>query len=56
MKTIKNLSLQGFEVYLATRNGPKPIWLAPSSCVVVPESFISEQVKLLVKRRILKVY
>ena len=56
MKCIKNDSLQGFEIYLRTEGGAKAVWLKPREVITVPEHYITEQVKTLHKRRLLKVY
>lgn len=55
MKSIKNDSLQRLELYLTTDKGTKRIWLLPNDTVVVPNYYLSEQIKNLSQRRILTV-
>jgi len=55
MKSITNTSIQSFEIYFTTDKGPETYWLRPQETVVVPSSYITEQVQLLTKRRILRV-
>ena len=55
MKTIKNISMQGLEVYLVTPNGPDTVWLTPRQVVTVPESYMGSHIKQLVGRRMLRV-
>ena len=56
MKQIKNTSLQGRYVFLSTSVGAKEVWLSPGQTVVVQESSITNQVKTLANRRLLKIY
>jgi len=56
MKSIKNESLQGLEIYLNTPKGAITTWLTPRAVITVPNSYITEQVKVLAKRRMLKVF
>lgn len=55
MKTIKNISMQGLEVYVVTPNGPETLWLPPRRSVTIPESYIGSHVKQLAVRRMLRV-
>jgi hypothetical protein len=55
MKHIKNDSLQGFILYLSSPKGSNSYWLKPGQSIVVPDSALSEQVKTLHKRRLLKI-
>ena len=55
MKLIKNDSYTGRSIYLKTPSGPQSIWLTPKESVCVPESFISNTIRNLAKRRILKI-
>ena len=55
MKTIKNESLQTFTVFFSTEKGCLERDLKPGESIVVPEEYITEQVKTLFKRRILKI-
>jgi len=55
MKEIKNTSLQGRFIFLATQLGAKDVWLSPGKSIVVKESSITPQVKTLASRRLLKI-
>ena len=55
MKLVKNDSLQAFTVFFATEKGCKEVHFAPGHSVVVPEHYISEQVKTLFRRRVFKI-
>lgn len=55
MKRIKNNSLQSFTIYLMTENGEKELWMQPKESIVVPESYITNQVNNLLKRRLFKI-
>ena len=55
MKLIQNNSLQTFPIYLRTEKGCKEIYLKPKQNIVVPDSYITEQINILVKRRLFKV-
>jgi len=55
MKTIKNISMQGLEVYVVTPNGPETLWLSPRQSATIPESYIGSHVKQLAVRRMLRV-
>ena len=55
MKTISNQSLQSFEIYLLTEQGSETYWLQPDEYITVPETYISPQINLMVKRRLLRI-
>jgi len=55
MKSIKNEALQRLEIYLDTDRGPKRIWLLPQETIVVPNTYLSGQIKNLSGRRVLSV-
>jgi len=55
MKSIKNEALQRLELYLLTEKGTKRIWLMPRDTIVVPNTYLSEQIKNLKQRRILTI-
>jgi hypothetical protein len=55
MRTITNVSLQGFEIYLLTEKGTQTYWLKPKEYLTVPHSYLSPQLKNLVSRRLLKI-
>jgi hypothetical protein len=55
LKSVKNDSLQAFTVFLSTEKGCLEKTLAPGESIVVPEPYISEQIKTLHKRRIFKI-
>lgn len=55
IKTIKNVSLQNLELYFKAPKGPKVQYLAPNNIIKVLESTITDQVKTLAERRLLKI-
>lgn len=55
MKLIKNDSLQAFTIFLNSDKGVVEKWLKPGESLVVPETFITEQIKNLQKRRLFKI-
>lgn len=55
MKSITNTSIQSFEIYLDTRKGAEVYWLKPQETIVVPTNYLTEQIRTLIKRRILRV-
>lgn len=55
MKLIKNDSLQSFTVFFNTEKGCKEKWLRPGESIVVPDNYITEQIKTLHRRRIFKI-
>jgi len=56
MKAIKNDSLQAFTIYFQTEKGCKEKWMQPGETLVVPEHWITEQLKTLHRRRIFKIF
>jgi len=55
MKLIKNDSLQAFSVYFMTEEGAKEKRLKPGQSIVVPENYITEQLRTLQRRRLFKI-
>ena len=55
MKSIKNDSLQSFTVCFHTDKGCKEKWMLPGETVVVPDNFVTEQIRTLHRRRIFKI-
>ena len=55
MLKIQNKSMQSFDIYFQTEIGAEAYWLQPGNSIVVPEGWITEQVKLMERRRILKI-
>lgn len=55
MRSITNDSLQSFEVHFRTPKGIKSRWLTPRETIVVPTSYITEQIKNMQKMRLLRV-
>jgi len=55
MKSITNNSLQSFDVFLMTERGIETVWMTPKKTIVVPESYITDQIKNCAKRRIFKI-
>ena len=55
MKSITNTAIQSFEIYLNTNKGAEVYWLKPQETIVVPASYLSEQVHTLAQRRILRI-
>jgi hypothetical protein len=55
MKVVKNDSLQCLTVYFSTEKGCKERSMQPGESLVVPESYITEQIKTLHRRRIFKI-
>jgi len=51
MKLIKNDSLQAFTIYFSTEKGAKERWMQPGESLVVPSSYITEQLRTLQRRR-----
>jgi len=52
---ITNISGQGMEIYVSTPEGSDSHWLAPRSHILVPASYVTEQIRNLQKRRILRI-
>lgn len=55
MKLVKNDSLQSFTVSFQTEKGITTKWLQPGESIVVPENYLTEQIKTLHRRRIFKI-
>jgi hypothetical protein len=55
MKLVKNDSSQAFTVFLQTEKGCKEVHFPPGHSIVVPDHYISEQVKTLFRRRVFKI-
>jgi len=49
-----NLSLQGFNIFLKTPRGPDSFWLKPKESVIIEESSVSDQIKKMVRKHLLK--
>ena len=55
MKVVKNDSLQSITVYFNTEKGCKERNMKPGESIVVPEPYITEQIKTLHRRRVFKI-
>jgi hypothetical protein len=55
MKTVKNDSLQSFTIFFQTEKGCKEVWMKPGEAKVVPDKYITEQIRTLHRRRIFKI-
>ena len=55
MKRVLNNSLQAFSVFFLTEKGAKEKWLQPGESVVVPSSYVTEQIETLHRRRLFKI-
>ena len=55
MKVVKNDSLQTLTVYFNTEKGCKERFMQPGESLVVPESYITEQIRTLHRRRVFKI-
>jgi len=55
MKLVKNDSLQSFSIYFNTEKGSKEKWMQPGETIVVPDTYITEQIKTLHRRKIFKI-
>jgi hypothetical protein len=55
MKAVKNNSLQSFTIFFNTEKGCKEKWIKPGESIVVPDSYITEQIKTLHRRRLFKI-
>ncbi len=55
MKVVKNDSLQSLAIFFNTENGCKERYMKPGESIVVPESYITEQIKTLHRRRLFKI-
>ena len=55
MKVIKNDSLQSMTIYLNTEKGCHEQWLKPGESIVVPDSYVSEQILNLHRTKLFKI-
>jgi len=55
MKLIKNNSVQSFTIFLKGEKGCIEKWLQPGQGIVVPDTYITEQINIMSRRRILSV-
>jgi hypothetical protein len=55
MKVVKNDSLQSFTIYFNTEKGAQEKWMKPGESIVVPDHYITEQIKTLHRRRMFKI-
>jgi hypothetical protein len=55
MKAVKNNSLQSFTIFFNTEKGCKEKWIKPGESIVVPDAYITEQIKTLHRRRLFKI-
>jgi len=55
MKVVKNDCLQSITVYFSTEKGCKERFMQPGESLVVPESYITEQIRTLHRRRVFKI-
>ena len=55
MKVVKNDCMQTITVFFQTETGCKERSMRPGETIVVPESYITEQIKTLHRRRIFKI-
>ena len=55
MKVVKNDCMQTITVFFQTESGCKERAMRPGERIVVPESYITEQIKTLQRRRVFKI-
>ena len=55
MKVVKNDCMQTITVFFQTETGWKERSMRPGESIVVPESYITEQIKTLHRRRVFKI-
>lgn len=55
MKRVKNDCMQTIVVFFNTETGCLEKYMKPGETIVVPEDYITEQIKTLHKRRIFKI-
>ena len=55
MKVIKNDSYIGRQIIISTPKGPQSRWLAPRESIAVPETALTNTIKNLAQRRVLKI-
>jgi len=54
-KLIKNVSLQGLELFIKSGKGPEAVWLEPRKSFRIKENEITSQILTLEKRRLLRI-
>jgi len=52
---LKNQSLQGFNIFVLSNSGTKSFWLTPKESVLIEDSSITQQIKNMVRRNLLKI-
>jgi len=55
MKKVKNDCLQSMTIYFSTEKGCQEHWLRPGESIVVPDSYISEQILTLHRNKMFKI-
>jgi len=55
MKIIKNESLQAFSIFFRTEKGCEEKLMTPGETLMVPDHYITEQIKTLQRRRVFKI-
>jgi hypothetical protein len=55
MKLLTNDSLQRLEVYFDTSIGSDRRWIMPKETIMIPEAFISHQIRVLSQRRMISI-
>lgn len=55
MRSVKNTTLQGFNIPFNTNSGLVEVYLRPKSTIVVPDDYSSKIVDNLIKRRMVRV-
>jgi len=55
MKLLTNDSLQRLEVYFDTAKGSDRRWIMPKETLMIPEAFISRQIRVLLERRMISI-
>ena len=55
MKKVKNDCLQSMMIYFSTEKGCQEHWLKPGESIVVPSSYISEQILTLHRNKMFKI-
>lgn len=53
--SVKNVTLQILELYQTTPKGPKVHYVGPNKILTLPEDEVSQQIKNLAERRMLKI-
>ena len=55
MKVVKNDCMQTITVFFSTESGCKERDMRPGESIVVPENYITEQIRTLQRRRVFKI-